>query len=85
MLFVKQALAAPKVVLFEGDEILVLEFSEILPHGVGVLKLGFNGELNDKMKGFYRRWSIEVSIFFTVRQLEINSRTILYLSWWQYL
>jgi len=41
--------------LFEEDEILVLEFGEILPHGVGVLKLGFNGVLNDKMKGFYRR------------------------------
>jgi puromycin-sensitive aminopeptidase len=50
-----KALAAPKVVLFEEDEILVLEFGEILPHGVGVLKLGFNGVLNDKMKGFYRR------------------------------
>ncbi|XP_010432617.1 PREDICTED: aminopeptidase M1-like [Camelina sativa] len=49
-----KALAAPKVVLFEEDEILVLEFTDILPHGVGVLELGFNGVLNDKMKGFYR-------------------------------
>lgn len=51
----KQALAAPKVALFEEDEILVLDFGEILPHGVGVLELGFNGVLNDKMKGFYKR------------------------------
>lgn len=55
LLFVKQALSAPKVFMFEEDEILVLEFGEILPHGVGVLELGFNGVLNDKMKGFYRR------------------------------
>ncbi|KAL0679773.1 hypothetical protein Bca4012_007754 [Brassica carinata] len=49
-----KALAAPKVVLFEEDEILVLEFTEILPHGVGVLQLGFSGILNDKLKGFYK-------------------------------
>ena len=52
---VKQALAAPKVVLFEEDEILVLEFTEILPHGVGVLQMAFDGILSDKMKGFYKR------------------------------
>lgn len=52
---VKQALAASKVVLFEEDEILVLEFTEILPRGVGVLQLGFSGILNDKLKGFYKR------------------------------
>ncbi|CAF2240874.1 unnamed protein product [Brassica napus] len=49
-----KALAAPKVALFEEDEILVLEFAEILPHGVGVLQLGFSGILNDKLKGFYK-------------------------------
>ncbi|WKA08836.1 hypothetical protein VitviT2T_026521 [Vitis vinifera] len=36
------------------DEILVLEFSEVLPLEVGVLAIGFEGTLNDKMKGFYR-------------------------------
>lgn len=55
VLFVMQALAAPQVSLFDEDEILVLEFGENLPHGVGVLKLEFTGVLNDKMKGFYRR------------------------------
>lgn len=54
--FVNQAtLAAAKVVMFEEDDILMLEFAEILPHGVGFLHLGFNGILNDKMKGFYKR------------------------------
>lgn len=38
----------------EEDEILVLEFSEVLPLEMGVLAIGFEGTLNDKMKGFYR-------------------------------
>lgn len=43
-----------KVELFEADEILVLEFAEKLPVGVGVLRIDFQGILNDKMRGFYR-------------------------------
>ncbi|KAB1996307.1 hypothetical protein ERO13_D13G194700v2 [Gossypium hirsutum] len=43
----------PKVGKVEADEILVLEFSETLPKGMGVLTIGFEGVLNDKMKGFY--------------------------------
>jgi puromycin-sensitive aminopeptidase len=43
-----------KVDLLKEDEILVLEFSETLPHGLGVLAIGFDGTLNDNMKGFYR-------------------------------
>ncbi|KAJ4709017.1 Aminopeptidase [Melia azedarach] len=43
-----------EVDLVEDDEILVLEFPEILPKGMGVLAIGFEGVLNDKMKGFYR-------------------------------
>jgi puromycin-sensitive aminopeptidase len=43
-----------KVELFEDDEILVLEFSEKIPTGLGVLSIQFEGTLNDRMKGFYR-------------------------------
>ncbi|XP_065849192.1 aminopeptidase M1 [Euphorbia lathyris] len=43
-----------KVELLEADEILVLEFPEALPIGVGALTIGFDGVLNDKMKGFYK-------------------------------
>lgn len=43
-----------KVELVEADEILVLEFADTLPIGVGVLAIEFDGVLNDKMKGFYR-------------------------------
>lgn len=39
----------------EGDEILVLKFDEVLPIGTGVLAIGFEGTLTDRMKGFYRR------------------------------
>lgn len=45
------------VELVEADEILVLEFADTLPIGVGVLAIDFEGVLNDKMKGFYRRYS----------------------------
>lgn len=43
-----------KVDLIVEDEILVLEFPETLPIGIGVLSIRFEGTLNDKMKGFYR-------------------------------
>ncbi|KAI6679923.1 hypothetical protein NL676_033804 [Syzygium grande] len=43
-----------KVDLVDEDEILVLEFPETLPIGIGVLAIDFDGILNDKMKGFYR-------------------------------
>lgn len=50
-----QSLERPKEVrIVEEDEILVLEFSKSLPIGMGVLSIGFEGTLNDKMKGFYR-------------------------------
>ncbi|KAK7840055.1 aminopeptidase m1 [Quercus suber] len=37
----------------EEDEILVLEFADMLPIGMGLLTICFQGTLNDKMKGFY--------------------------------
>ena len=44
-----------EVELFEEDKILVVEFANNLPLGVGVLCISYEGTLNDKMKGFYRR------------------------------
>ncbi|ESW08851.1 hypothetical protein PHAVU_009G079500 [Phaseolus vulgaris] len=43
-----------RVELFENDEILVLEFPQEIPVGLGVLTIRFEGILNDRMKGFYR-------------------------------
>lgn len=60
----KQTLEPTKVELVEADEILVLEFAETLPTRMGVLAIGFEGVLNDKMKGFYRRSFILSSFFF---------------------
>lgn len=37
------------------DEILIIRFNEVLPLGEGTLVIAFQGTLNDKMKGFYRR------------------------------
>lgn len=51
----EQVLRPSKVELIDEDGILVLEFTETLPIGVGVLAIGFEGILNDRMKGFYRR------------------------------
>lgn len=50
-----QILKPSKIELLDADEILVLEFLESLPLGIGVLAIGFEGVLNDQMKGFYRR------------------------------
>ncbi|KAM7490579.1 hypothetical protein LguiA_033500 [Lonicera macranthoides] len=49
-----KVLEALHVELFEHDEIMVVEFSESLPLGAGVLSIVFEGTLNDQMKGFYR-------------------------------
>ncbi|CDP08301.1 unnamed protein product [Coffea canephora] len=49
-----KAFDAVAVELCEEDEILVLEFAESLPIGVGNLSIAFDGTLNDRMKGFYR-------------------------------
>lgn len=45
---------ALEVGLIEEDEIVVVEFGESLPLGLGVLSMAFEGTLNDRMKGFYR-------------------------------
>lgn len=50
-----QLLEPSAINLVEVDEILVLEFSETLPIGIGILSIMFDGTLSDKMKGFYRR------------------------------
>uniref|UniRef100_A0A7N2R7C8 Aminopeptidase n=1 Tax=Quercus lobata TaxID=97700 RepID=A0A7N2R7C8_QUELO len=42
-----------KVDVVEEDEILVLNFGDTLPIGLGLLTIHFQGSLNDKMKGFY--------------------------------
>ncbi|CAM0951100.1 unnamed protein product [Alopecurus aequalis] len=49
-----QALAPTEVVFFKEDGVLVLGFAKQLPLGEGVLKMDFNGTLNDQMRGFYR-------------------------------
>ncbi|KAL8208795.1 hypothetical protein R6Q57_008207 [Mikania cordata] len=51
---VSKVFEALDVELLIEDEVLVLEFAESLPIGVGVLSLSFEGTLNDQMKGFYR-------------------------------
>jgi puromycin-sensitive aminopeptidase len=45
------------VVFFKEDGVLVLGFAKQLPLGEGVLKMDFNGTLNDQMRGFYRRYA----------------------------
>ncbi|KAL6211215.1 hypothetical protein ACLB2K_016442 [Fragaria x ananassa] len=49
-----QVFKPSKVDGFEEDNILVMEFEETLPIELGVLDIGFEGILNDNMKGFYR-------------------------------
>ncbi|CAO2816653.1 unnamed protein product [Amaranthus hypochondriacus] len=49
-----QEIRASGVGLIEADEILVVEFGQELPVGIGILNISFQGTLNDQMKGFYR-------------------------------
>uniref|UniRef100_A0A453KP27 Aminopeptidase n=1 Tax=Aegilops tauschii subsp. strangulata TaxID=200361 RepID=A0A453KP27_AEGTS len=49
-----QALEPTEVVFFKDDGVLVLGFAKQLPLGEGLLKMDFNGILNDQMRGFYR-------------------------------
>ncbi|XP_021928261.1 puromycin-sensitive aminopeptidase isoform X3 [Zootermopsis nevadensis] len=42
------------------DERLILSFGEPIPVGEGSLELHFTGELNDKMKGFYRSQYVRI-------------------------
>ncbi|KAK4599008.1 hypothetical protein RGQ29_009196 [Quercus rubra] len=49
-----QVLKPLYVDVVEEDEILVLDFADTLPIGIGLLTITFKGTLNDKMKGFYR-------------------------------
>nr|POE85691.1 aminopeptidase m1 [Quercus suber] len=48
-----QVLKPLYVDVVEEDEILVLDFSDTLPIGIGLLTIAFKGTLNDKIKGFY--------------------------------
>ncbi|KAG8229240.1 hypothetical protein J437_LFUL007926, partial [Ladona fulva] len=49
-----RVLKPANVALSADDETLTLTFPEVLPTGDGKLSISFTGELNDKMKGFYR-------------------------------
>eukprot|EP00252_Welwitschia_mirabilis_P026272 TRINITY_DN853_c0_g2_i2.p1 TRINITY_DN853_c0_g2~~TRINITY_DN853_c0_g2_i2.p1 ORF type:complete len:876 (-),score=167.86 TRINITY_DN853_c0_g2_i2:460-3087(-) len=51
---VPKAAKPSQVTVDPDDEILVLEFAEILPVGEATLAIHFQGTLNDQMKGFYR-------------------------------
>nr|POF20970.1 aminopeptidase m1 [Quercus suber] len=48
-----KVLRPSKVDVVEEDEILVLEFVDTLPIGMGLLTIRFQGTLSDKIKGFY--------------------------------
>lgn len=47
-------ISKPSVTLSTEDETVTLEFDKELKLGEAFLKFIFVGELNDKMKGFYR-------------------------------
>lgn len=48
------SISKPSVTLSTEDETITLEFNKELKIGEALLKFIFIGELNDKMKGFYR-------------------------------
>lgn len=52
---VNQILWPKSVDLHAEDETLVLSFDDVLPLGEAILRMEFQGTLNDQMRGFYRR------------------------------
>lgn len=49
-----EKLLIPEYYLSVQDETLTLELQEMMPTGNAELIIHFSGELNDRMKGFYR-------------------------------
>lgn len=52
----------PSITLSAEDETLTLGFEKELKIGEAYLKFIFDGELNDKMKGFYRSKFVRLDI-----------------------
>jgi aminopeptidase N len=50
----KDEILTPEINLIAEDETLTLQFLKEVPAGKAELTIEFNGELNDKMVGFYR-------------------------------
>lgn len=76
----EQVFKPSKVEVFQEDGILVLEFGKTLPIGPGVLAIGFEGILNDNMKGFYRRYSLDAG--FSVQYIFFCSSFNIIISQW---
>lgn len=63
------------------DETVAVNFPGPLPVGRGLLSLNFTGELNDKLKGFYRcKYTGEggTEKYCAVTHFEVHSTTITY-------
>lgn len=66
-----QVFKPSRIELIEIDEILVLEFPQEIPVGQGLLTIEFEGILNDRMKGFYRRYVLLWFVLIDVIQAEV--------------
>lgn len=70
-------LKAEDICYSKDDETATLVFSSDLPVGNGNLHIDFTGELNDKMKGFYRSKYLDngQEKYCAVTQFEVNHAT----------
>jgi puromycin-sensitive aminopeptidase len=59
-----QCLVPTEVVFFKYDQIMVIGFQKELPVGEGVLRMHFNGTLNDETRGFFKRYEFLIAFFF---------------------
>ena len=66
-------LKAVYVDVVEEDEILVLDFADTLPIGIGLLTINFKGILNSKMKGFYTRYNTRVLLVTILIQILLHN------------
>ncbi|KAL0113903.1 hypothetical protein PUN28_011320 [Cardiocondyla obscurior] len=77
-----KAIAAKKIELSASEETAMLVFSEALPLGKsGYLNIEFVGEINDKMKGFYRSKYSGQDGYFAVTYLCPTSARMIFPCW----
>lgn len=69
-------------IVYDGEnEMVTFRFTNPLPVGTAQLELTFTGELNDKMKGFYRSKSIAPSgeeTYIAVTQFEVQYKLCIF-------
>ena len=83
MVFPYSAVNSSEISYDKEEETITISFASPLPLGNGQLFMDFTGELNDKMKGFYRSKYTGTDgeeKYCAVTQFEVCTKTVLFWS-----